>query len=102
VSVDGGSEPVWSGAGGELFYRVGNRMMGATVRTSPTFEVTGRRVLFTGDYAAAAFGDHNYSVSRDGRTFAMLRPVRGTRQAVVLTLHWFDHLQAKTGPGGSR
>jgi hypothetical protein len=97
-----GSEPVWSGAGGELFYRVGNRMMGATVRTSPTFEVTGRRVLFTGDYAAAAFGDHNYSVSRDGRTFAMLRPVRGTRQAVVLTPHWFDHLQAKTGPGGSR
>jgi serine/threonine-protein kinase len=95
VSVEGGGEPIWSGAGGEIFYRVGQRLMSATVRTSPTFEVTGRRTLFTGDYATAAFGDHNYSVARDGRTFAMLRPVRGSQQAVILTLHWFDNL----GPG---
>lgn len=67
-------------------------------------DLTGGRILFTGDYAAAAFGDHNYSVARDGRTFVMLRPVRGTQQAVVLTLHWFDHLRAsrKTGAGWTR
>ncbi len=103
VSVEGGAEPIWSGAGGELFYRVGNRMMSATVRTSPTFEVTDRRILFTGDYATAAFGDHNYSVSRDGQTFAMLRPVRGSQQAVVLVLHWFENLASpEPGAGSSR
>ena len=31
VSTDGGTHPMWSKKGDELFYRAGNRMMGVTV-----------------------------------------------------------------------
>ncbi len=49
----------------------------------PHIEVISRSTLFTGDYLTAGFRDHNYSVSRDGRRFVMLRAVVGTNQAMV-------------------
>jgi serine/threonine-protein kinase len=53
VSLDGGTVPLWSPRGNELFYRNGPAMISATVRTSPQFEVVDRRVLFTnGDYVS--------------------------------------------------
>ena len=96
VSLDGGTEPIWSPRGGEIFYRNGDAMMTAAVRTQPGFEVTGRTKLFTGQYGTAAFRDHNYSVTPDGSTFAMLQGiVGGPEQALVVTLNWFDKLREK-------
>jgi eukaryotic-like serine/threonine-protein kinase len=95
VSLDGGTEPIWSHRGGEIFYRNGDTMMVAAVRTQPGFEVTGRSKLFTGQYSAAGFRDHNYSVTPDGNTFAMLQAVVGAQQALVVTLNWFDQLRRK-------
>ena len=95
VSLDGGTEPIWSPKGGEIFYRSGDAMMTAAVRTQPGFEVTGRTKLFTGQYGAAGFRDHNYSVIPDGNTFAMLQGVVGAQQALVVTLNWFDQVRAR-------
>jgi serine/threonine-protein kinase len=47
VSLDGGTEPVWSPRGGELFDRSGPTMMAAEVRATTTFEVVRRGPLFT-------------------------------------------------------
>ena len=55
VSLEGGTEPLWSGRGGEIFYRNGDVMMSASVRTQPGFEVTGRTRLFTGEYQTGNF-----------------------------------------------
>jgi eukaryotic-like serine/threonine-protein kinase len=94
VSLEGGTEPLWSGRGGEIFYRNGDVMMSASVRTQPGFEVTGRTRLFAGEYQPGNWRDQNYSVSGDGKSFAMLERVVGTRQAMVVTLNWFDRFRA--------
>jgi hypothetical protein len=93
VSLEGGTEPLWSGRGGEIFYRNGDVMMSASVRTQPAFEVTGRTRLFAGEYQPGGFRDHDYSVSADGKSFVMLQRVVGTRQAMVVTLNWFDRFR---------
>ena len=72
-------------------------MMAAAVRTQAGFEVTGRTNLFTGQYETSFTGTRspNYSVSPDGRTFLMLERVVGSRQAIAVTLNWFDQLRAR-------
>src|SRR5204863_9136495 len=86
VSLESGSEALWSPRGDEIFYRSGETMMAAAVRTKPAFEVTGRTRLFTGPYQTAFAQEPDYSVSADGKTFALLEPVVGARQAMVVTL----------------
>jgi len=95
VSLDGGVEPVWSPKGDEIFYRNGDAMMAAAVRTQPAFEVTSRTRLFTGEYEAGFGWIPNYAVSPDGKTFVMLQKVIGARQAMVVTLNLFDELRAR-------
>jgi serine/threonine-protein kinase len=89
VSLEGGTEPIWSRAGGEILYRHDDEMMSATVRTQPSFEVSGRSRLFSGQFGPGNFWDHNYSVTADGQTFLMVQPVAGPQQALVVTLGWF-------------
>ncbi len=92
VSLDGGNQPVWSGTGREIFYRNGDKMMAATVRTQGTFEVGERTQLFTGAFNQGFAARNGYDVSPDGQTFLMLQPIVGTAQDLVVTLNWFDNL----------
>jgi Tol biopolymer transport system component len=93
VSLGGGNEPIWSRAGNEIFYRAGDAMMAAAVRTQPSFEVTSRTKLFTGEYDAPNPGDQAYAVAPDGKSFFMLQVVTGSQQAIVVTLNLFDQLR---------
>jgi Tol biopolymer transport system component len=95
VSLDGGTEPVWSPTGTEIFYRNGDRMMTAAVRTVGAFEVGARALLFEGAYHTLGTQVTNYDISRDGRTFVMLQPVQGTAQTVFVTLNWFEQLRRR-------
>jgi len=95
VSLDGGTEPLWSPTGGEIFYRADDRMMAATVRSQGGFEVGDRLQLFTGAFTGFSFGGRNYDVTRDGQTFLTLQPIVGSAQAVVVTLNWFEELARK-------
>jgi serine/threonine-protein kinase len=97
VSLEGGGEPLWTREGSEIIYRAsnGNQVVSAPVRTRPGFEVTGRSTVFTGDYLPAYFRDHNYAVSRDGRTFVMVRSAQSTNQSVTVMLHWFDQIRGQ-------
>ncbi|MEE8129091.1 MAG: hypothetical protein V3T48_02300, partial [Vicinamibacterales bacterium] len=73
ISAGGGTEPVWSRDGQELFFRDGPRMLVVEVSTEPAFEATNPRVLFEGDYLhdPVALGIANYDVSPDGERFLM-------------------------------
>ena len=87
VSLAGGTEPVWSRAGGELFYRSPSKdrveLTAATLRFSPEVSVTGRRRLFDVSAIIGAGPHANYDVSPDGRTFAMVRQNPASRIIVL-------------------
>jgi hypothetical protein len=50
VSCDGGLQRHWSVNGKELYYRIGDKMMVASVVTQPTFSSGRPRVLFEGSF----------------------------------------------------
>jgi len=67
VSSQGGSEPVWSRQGRELFYRSGNKMMAVDIAPAPVFQAGTPRVLFEARYTSG------YDVAADGQRFLMIK-----------------------------
>jgi len=96
VSEGGGTEPLWSADGRELFYAsgTGRRLMVASVETSPSFRVTDRRLLFDrgGRFTARLFGG-SYDVSPDGRRFLMYGGGAVPDERLVLVLNWAAELR---------
>ena len=67
ISTEGGSQPVWSPAGGELFYREGTRLMVVTMETEPDVRFSKQKVLFeVGHSANPNSPEINYTASPDG------------------------------------
>jgi eukaryotic-like serine/threonine-protein kinase len=91
ISLQGGSEPVWSPDGRELFYRVGDSLMAAAVAPGSELAITGRRAVVTGDFM---HGDHSreYDVTPDGRQFIMLSGGSG-RSVLIGMLNVFANLR---------
>jgi serine/threonine-protein kinase len=95
ISAGGGTEPVWSRTGHELFYRSGNQLMAADVRTLPGFAAAESRPLFENDAFVLELGgvggNASYDVARDGR-FLMLAGT-SVPTDVRVVLNWFDELR---------
>jgi serine/threonine-protein kinase len=74
VSAGGGTEPMWSRDGRELFYRRADQMMVVPILTSPSFRAAPAMRLFERAYERDP-GDNlaNYDVAPDGRHFLMLQ-----------------------------
>jgi serine/threonine-protein kinase len=103
VSLTGGTEPVWSPRGGEIFYLDGSALLAAAVRTTPGFEVAGRSTLFQATQYNASGFDRLYDVAPDGQHFVFVRHL--SLSDLVLTLNWFDNLRARrsgSAAGGER
>jgi serine/threonine-protein kinase len=97
ISTEGGTEPVWSPSGHELFYRTGNRMMVVDVSFESGFSAGKPQVLFEGPWLPTPLTSANYDVSRDGKRFLMLKPAEhdnGARQIVVVQ-NWFEVLRKR-------
>ena len=75
VSTEGGTQPVWNPAGGELFYRNGEKMMSVRLKaTGADLVLAPPQLLFERDYAyGAGITIANYDVSRDGQRFLMVK-----------------------------
>ena len=73
VSTTGGRGPLWSPAGGELFFVQGDRMMVATIAAGDDPAPGTPRLLFSGSYATDVAGNPNFSVSPDGQRFVMIK-----------------------------
>jgi Tol biopolymer transport system component len=91
VSVDGGTEPVWSPDGRELFYRGPDYMMSATLAGAPSLVVTRRDLLFraAGTYMRGPAAT-NYDVFPGGQEFLMLRPTETavTSSPLIVKMNW--------------
>jgi Tol biopolymer transport system component len=95
ISTEGGTEPVWSRNGRELFYRSGDKMMAVEIDTRSTFSAGKPKSLFQGLYQPTPTFDANYDVAPDGRRFLMIKP-GGEEQAptqVNVVLNWFEELK---------
>ncbi len=91
ISLEGGTEPVWSPTGNELFYRSGPALLAAEVRAGTTLEVVRRVPLFASADYAADQTHAVYDVAPDGRHFVMVRNLGGTSHLRV-TLNLFQNL----------
>jgi serine/threonine-protein kinase len=90
VSLDGGSEPVWSRDGKELFYRgtteLGTWLIAARVESGPVFRAAARTPLFSVTGFLASEPHSNFDVAPDGRHFVFVQGYEITRVAVVQNL----------------
>ena len=98
VSTDGGTEPVWSRSGGELFFRSGRRMLAVRVRTQGQLAADPPAVLFEGDFVVTSSvpGAPSYDVAPDGRFLMVARsgeqPLPGQLEVV---LNWAAELDRR-------
>jgi hypothetical protein len=90
VSLDGGTEPVWSPDGRELFYRETKQadpyLVAAGIATTPALAVTGRKRLFAVGDIVGTSPHANYDISPDGKTFVMVRRSPAARIMVIQNL----------------
>lgn len=72
VSLSGGTQPVWSDQGDEIFYQNGSlQLVAVAVRTDPEFELlSGETVLFS--YTSEDVNHPAYDVTPDGQEFVMI------------------------------
>ena len=66
-----------------------------TTATSPSLAITGRTMLFEGQFATDLY-HANYDVGQDGSSFVMVRPAEENRHLVVV-VNWIQELRQRTG-----
>jgi len=97
ISPYGGTEPVWSRDGRELFYLNGDTMMAVAVQGEPELRFGAPDELFNGPY----FHSYrpSYDVAPDGRFIMIQRDTAGehseTASSVVVILNWFNELEER-------
>ena len=101
VSLDGGTEPRWSRDGREIFFRKGQKMMVAEVRTDPALAISTPRTLFEGPYEVQD-GPVNYDVTADGRRFLMVKMEKSEAPAELRVVTGWDRELRQALPAGDR
>jgi serine/threonine-protein kinase len=94
VSTDGGSEPVWSRTGHELYYRHDDKMMVVPLTLTPVFKPGAPAQLFEGRFERAHRSDANYDVAPDGR-FLMIKSDQQATPQFINVLMSLPELRAK-------
>ncbi len=99
ISTDGGQEPVWNPRGGELFYRIGNKVMAVDIDdANSSFSAGKPRMLFEGSYLQTSASFPWWDVAPDGEYFLMLKPVETESAAptqINVVLNFFEELKQK-------
>ena len=97
ISNEGGSQPVWSRNGGELFYRNGNAFLAVAVETEPMFSAGRSTLLFEEAFDEGWPGTEefssNYDVTADGEHFVMLKSAETAGRQMNVVLNLFDELK---------
>ena len=104
VSVDGGTEPVWSRDGREIFYRDGYKMMAVPIRTGPELDIGTPEMLFEGRFLPTGRPDarRNYDVGSDGRFLMIQREEDLAPTEIRVRLNFFEELRRLAPPSQSQ
>jgi len=101
VSRNGGTEPLWSHSGRELFFRnAQGELVSVSVVPGPSFDAGEQRTLFNASSFLPSQGHRLYDITPDDRRFVFLRSVDGSQSAagpvnLVEVDNWFAELGAK-------
>jgi serine/threonine-protein kinase len=99
ASKNGGSEPVWSRDGRELFYRLGDKLLVVDVELQPELSLGQPEDLFQVSFSPTPAGPPNYDVSPDGTRFIMIKRTDNPPTHVNVILNWFEELKHKAPSG---
>ena len=91
VTTTGGTEPLWSRSGDELFYRAGNEILVVPVETDSTFTFGNPQAVISGPYVPNPMHT-NYDIHPDGQRFVMVRSGEGETRMIV-ALNWLEALR---------
>ena len=105
VSANGGTWPVWSADGRELFYVGPGGMMAVSIETDPSVEVGTPELLFdtTPYVVGAGGGGRRFDLIPDEDAFLMLKPAADRNPdapppAIVVVLDWLEELGRRVPP----
>jgi eukaryotic-like serine/threonine-protein kinase len=91
ISTKGGNSPTWAPDGSKIYYFEGPQLMAVSVEPEPRFRVTGRDVLFEGNYVQYRWS-RQYDIHPDGDHFILVKnPARGN---VEIVTNWFAELRS--------
>jgi eukaryotic-like serine/threonine-protein kinase len=101
ISTEGGTEPVRSPAGRELFYRAGNRIMAVAVNLQNGFLAGKPVALFEGPWLSTRGALQQYDVSPDGKRFLMLKAAEEDHgaQKIIVIQNWLEELKRRMAAG---
>jgi len=104
ISSEGGSDPLWSRSGRELFFlSAANRMVAVPVQAESStargsFAFGKPQPLFDASSYTLGPAYRPFDISADGKRFLMLKPVGSggaARPSIVVVSHWFDEVKAR-------
>jgi hypothetical protein len=107
ISVDGGTEPVWSRTGREVFFRRGRQYFAVALGRAGNVLSAGRPVLmFEGDYLVGSLtpGFPSYDVTPDGQRFVVVEPSADSPriERIEVVIDWQHELARRLTPGAKR
>jgi eukaryotic-like serine/threonine-protein kinase len=98
VSSSGGTAPLWSPDGRELFYRNGDSVISVAVQTKPTFTYGKPVPLFRETYLL--LNQYSWDISPDGKRFLMMKETADPKPAsaeaprkISIVVNWFEELK---------
>jgi serine/threonine-protein kinase len=97
VSASGGSDPVWSRNGRELFYlSAQNEMTSVTVAPGEAFSISPPQRLFSAGAYTAIGPVPGFDLSPDGKRFLLLRETTPTeRNELIVVQNWVEEMKAR-------
>jgi Tol biopolymer transport system component len=104
ISIAGGSQPMWSKTGRELFFKNGNELLAVTVTVGSNVIAGKPVVLFSKAMPESTSGSmyrlsSKYDVSKDGQRFVVPKsnPESSDTPRARVILNWFSDLKQRLG-----
>jgi len=94
ISASGGTRPLWSRDGKELFYVQGDTLMTTSVSTEPAFTTGTTTPIF--QHESLGSGGAGYDVSADGRRFVVAETVESKEQEpprIHIIQNWYEEFR---------
>ena len=99
ITQEGGTAPVWSRSGRELFYQNDAQLWAVGIATEPTLTWQDPVALFEIPWPTEAGNFVNYDVTPDGQRFVFVQRLAGGSnerfRQVNVVLDWFEELKAR-------